>query len=194
VRLEPDGQAPQWETGPDQHLGAITARLEWSSLCGGIDGRPRPLELALGCLYELADGRRGAVQAWNGKGRFDGPPFVQLLEAETAGLSGSQKLRVNGEHWPQIRRLAVFAFIPNGAPSWRASTIALEISATNRSPVLLELAGGAEGCGMLALTLLENRSQAVTIHRLAQYLPGHHELDGTLGWELAWSVRAEDAR
>jgi tellurite resistance protein TerA len=194
VRLEPGGEALFWETGPDKHLGAITAKLAWSSLCGGIDGRPRPLELALGCLYELQDGRRGVVQAWDGKGRFDRPPFVQLLDAEIAGLSGSQKLRINGEHWPQIRRLALFGFIPNGAPSWRASTVSLDISATDRSPVLLELGKGMEGFGMVALTLLDNRRQAVSIERLAQFLPGHHELDRTLDWGLAWSVRPEDSR
>jgi len=194
VRLDEGAEAPHWDTGPDKHLGAITAKLAWSSQCGGIDGRPRPLELTLGCLYELQDGRRGVVQAWNGKGRFDGPPFLQLLDAEIAGLSGSQKLRINGERWPQIKRFALFGFIPRGAPSWRASNVSLEISATDRSPVLLELDRGSEGSGMVALILIENRSQTVAIKRLAQFLPGHHELDRTLEWGLAWGVRPEDLR
>lgn len=195
VRLDPGAEpAPPWKTGADSHLGAITAKLTWSSRCGGIDGRPRPLELTLGCLYELQDGRRGAVQSWDHNGRLDGPPFVQVSPAESAGSTGSQNLRINGEQWPKMKRLALYGFIPNGAPSWRSAALSLELSATNRNPVLLELNERVEGCGMAALILLENRDGDVAFTRLARFLPGHHELDRELGWGLSWRVRDDASR
>jgi tellurite resistance protein TerA len=194
VRLGPGTDAPRWKTGLEDRLGAMSAKLTWSSQCGGIEGRPRPLELALGCLYELRDGRRGAVQSWDYNGQYDTAPFLQLLSIEAAGLSGSQKLRINGERWSKISRLALYGFIPAGAPSWRSSALSLEISATNRDRLRLELNEGVEGCGLVALLLIENQEEEVAFTRLARFLPGHHELDAELGWGLTWSVRAGDRR
>jgi tellurite resistance protein TerA len=193
IALRAGGPPHAWSIGSADHLGAVSARLTWTSQCGGIDGRPRPLELALGCLYELQDGRRGAVQAWDYNGQFDTPPFTQLSPVESGGVD-SQKLRINGGQWPRIKRLALYAFIPDGAPSWRSASVSLEISATNREQVLLEPDRGVEGLGMLALVLLENRHDDVSFVPLGRFLPGHHELDRELGWGLAWRIRPRGQR
>lgn len=189
VRLDGGGTSSHiWPVESGLHLGAISARLSWNSQCGGLDGRPRALELELGCLYELQDGRSGAVQSWDGSGRFDASPFVQLSPAKTDGGTGEQLLRVNGEQWQRIKRIVLYGFIPHGAPSWRAATVSLKTSATDRKPVMLTLDGGVEGCGMAALILIGNRGGDVAFTRLARFLTGHQELNAELGFDLSWRV------
>lgn len=189
VRLNSRTDGHRWESSPDGHFGAITAKLLWSSRCGGVAGRARPLELAFGCLYELQDGRRGTVQSWDYNGLFDAPPFIQLSPGQFDGVAGDQTLRINGEHWPHIKRLALYCFVNEGAPSWHSSSVMLDLSVTNRNPLRLELVEGIEGCGMVALVLLENIAGDVVISRLAKVLPGHQELDQALQWGLSWKVR-----
>ncbi|MCD8520333.1 MAG: hypothetical protein LRY57_03425 [Alphaproteobacteria bacterium] len=44
------------------------------------------IDLDLGCLYELQDGTRGALQAFGDKyGNFDAPPYISLSGDERTG-------------------------------------------------------------------------------------------------------------
>jgi tellurite resistance protein TerA len=187
VRLGPDRTSHRWSVGDTGGLGQISVRLSWSGQCGGLGGRPRKLELALGCLYELQNGERGAVQSWDGSGALDAAPFVQLSSAEST--DASQRLRVNGEQWQKLRRLALYAFIPEGASSWRGASVTVEVSAGGREAIHLSLEGGIDGCGIVGLLLLENTGNEAVFTRLARFMAGHQELDQALDWGLRWRVR-----
>lgn len=189
TRLGESLESYRWRAGAQEHLGALTAKLAWTSQCGGLGGRPRALDLTFGCLYELKDGRRGAVQPLDGKGNFDGPPYVQLLEAEAGGAGGTRKLRLNGEQWPQMKRLILYAYIADGAPSWASAVLGLEIAATNRPPLMLEMREGIDGCGLVALLKLENKDDDVVFTRIARFMISHQELDRDFGWGLSWKIR-----
>lgn len=170
-------------------FGEIAVRLTWSSQSGGLQGRPRPLELGLGCFYELQDGRKGLVQSWDTNGQFDAAPYVHLTAAEISGAGTEQKLRINGERWPLIRKLTVFAFLQSGAPGWRTASLSLAISTSGETPVSLQITEGPDGNAMLGLVSLDNRDSEIEIGRLARYAVGHQELDQELGWELRWKTR-----
>ncbi|MEM9469832.1 MAG: hypothetical protein AAF988_06695, partial [Pseudomonadota bacterium] len=54
----------------------------------GVDNTPMPkgVDLDVGCLYELQDGQRGAIQAFGKRfGSFDEPPFMALSGDERTG-------------------------------------------------------------------------------------------------------------
>ncbi len=79
---------------------------------GGAGG----IDLDLAALYELADGRKGVVQALgNTFGDLDGPPYVKLDADDRTGSSAAgETLFINLDHTADIRRILVFAFIYEG--------------------------------------------------------------------------------
>ncbi|MEO7692227.1 MAG: TerD family protein [Sphingomonas sp.] len=189
VKLTAALQGAIWSGSPSPDFGEISARLMWSSQCGGLQGRPRPLELGLGCFYELQDGRKGVVQSWDSKGQFDAPPYVHLEHVESAGTRGEQKLRINGAKWPTIRKLTLFAYLQSGAPSWHTASLSLTLSTPGEAPVSIDVEEGTDGSGIVALVSLEQRSGEIVFTRLARFAIGHQELDQDLGWDLRWKTR-----
>jgi len=65
------------------------------------------VDLDIGCLYEMNDGTRGALQAFGEKfGNFDKPPFISLSGDERTGDAEGhdEYLLVNGAKWNEIKR------------------------------------------------------------------------------------------
>lgn len=100
-----------WDARPPQaKQGGFLKRLAAS----------RGIDLDLGCLYELADGTKGVVQALgNAFGQLDAAPYILLNGDDRSGAnSGGEDLFVNLAHAAKIRRVLVFACIYEGAPSF----------------------------------------------------------------------------
>lgn len=75
------------------------------SLFGGNNG----IDLDLGCLYELKDGRKGAVQAL---GNLLVAPFISLDGDDRSGnFAKGENLKINGNQIIQFKRILVYTFI-----------------------------------------------------------------------------------
>ncbi|MFP3548428.1 hypothetical protein SB748_34140, partial [Rhizobium sp. SIMBA_035] len=85
--------------------GEITINLNWnrapqSSSGGGffaaLRGKTGGIDLDVGCLFEMKNGRKGAVQAvGHAFGDFTGEPFIQLLgDDRTGAKSDGEWLRI----------------------------------------------------------------------------------------------------
>jgi len=115
--------------------GTIRVNLNWSS---GV-AKPQPtggffkklaaqaqaakgIDLDLGCLYELADGSKGVVQALgNAFGSLDRPPWIKLDgDDRTGGGTSGENMSINLEQPGRFRRVLIFAMIYEGAPNWAA--------------------------------------------------------------------------
>ncbi len=116
------GQKVNLEKKGSASLGEILVNLNWnstpkkqgflSSLLGGGEG----IDLDLGCLYELKDGRKGAVQALgNAFGSLNNPPFISLDgDDRTGAAAAGENLRINGDRLSDIKRVLVYTFIYEG--------------------------------------------------------------------------------
>lgn len=184
IRLDATRPSHIWPFASGDHPGQVSAILRWSSPAGGLNGRPRTLELALGCLYELTDGSRGAVQAWDSNGAYDRAPWLELVSVG-AGLSNERKLVLNGEYLHLIRRLALYAFIPFEAPNWKGAVVELELAAAGHKPVSVAVNYARDGFGLLGLVNLSGEGGLGLAWSGQAYL-GHQDLDRDLGWDLAW--------
>jgi tellurite resistance protein TerA len=171
-----------WNQNPDgQAKGGFLKKM--LSAGGGID-------LDLACLFELADGRKGVVQALgNAFGSFDGPPYVQLDADDRTGASvGGENLFVNLAHVRDIRRLLVFAFIYEGVASFDKADAVVTLTPASGAPIevrLDERAGNARMCGIAQLT---SNGSDFTVSREIRYVSGHRELDQAFGWGLNWTA------
>ena len=155
---------------------------------GGID-------LDLGCMYELADGRRGLVQALgNAWGDFEREPFIRLdADDRTGAVSGGENLYINGERFDGIRRALIFSFIYEGVPNWAATDGVVTITAPEQAPIEVRLDGGGNQM-MCAIALIENRGGSLQVTKLAEYFQqekgtsAHELMDRHFGFGLRWKT------
>lgn len=82
--------------------GEILINLNWSQPERSGWGRQNGIDLDLGCLYELWDGRKGTVQALgNAFGSLINPPYISLDGDDRTGTStDGENLRVNSAMIP----------------------------------------------------------------------------------------------
>ncbi|MDX6255198.1 MAG: tellurite resistance protein TerA, partial [Frankiales bacterium] len=149
------------------------------------------IDLDLGCLYELADGRKGVVQALgNAFGALDRPPYIQLDADDRSGSSaGGENLFVNLDHARDIRRILVFAFIYEGVPAWDQADGVVTLFPAAGQPIEVRLDENAAGARSCAIALIDNSHGDLTINREVKYINGAQDaLDRAYGWGMNWQA------
>jgi len=155
-------------------------------LAGGSKG----IDLDLGCLYELADGKKGVIQALgNAFGALDRAPYVQLDgDDRSGGGGGGENLSINLDRLSDIRRLLVFAFIYEGVPAWDKADGVVTLFPQGAAPIEVRL-DESSGSRMCALALLENRGGQLVVNREVKYIKGAQDaLDREYGWGMDWQA------
>ena len=150
-------------------LGEILINLNWNSQpiysnaygCGssGID-------LDLGCMYELNDGRKGVVQALgNAFGSLTAPPYISLDGDDRTGASlDGENLRINGNMVSQIRRILVYTFIYEGVANWQQADATVTIKCPGTQDLIIKMDSfnsSQKMCGLAMLTNVNNETFSV---------------------------------
>jgi len=214
VTLEKRGDKVSLDKRSGRGFGRIHVNLNWNQsataapqpaktgffdklMSGATAGRKGRggIDLDLGCMYELADGRRGLVQALgNAWGDFDREPFIRLdADDRTGATAGGENLFINGERFDQIRRALIFSFIYEGVPNWSATDGVVTIAAPEQAPIEVRLDGGGNQM-MCAIALIENRGGSLQVTKLAEYFQqqggtsAHELMDRHFGFGLRWKT------
>ncbi len=176
-------------------LGEILVNLNWNakpvkqgffaSLMGGGG-----IDLDLGCLYELKDGRKGAVQALgNAFGQLAAPPFIALDGDDRTGTSkAGENLRINGNQIAQIKRVLVYTFIYEGVANWQQADATVTIQYPGAEDLIVKMDSYNSTNKMCGLALLENvNDETFSVEKIVQFYPGHSALDQAFGWGMRWT-------
>ena len=182
----------------DGDFGEIKINLNWNrtSPSGGggffasLRGKSGGIDLDVGCLYELENGKKGAVQALgNAFGDFRDEPFIQLMgDDRTGSVSDGEWLRINGKEWRKVRRVLVYAFIYEGAPNWQATDGVITLYIPGEAPIEVRLSEEGGTKGMCAIALLENIGGSVKVNRKVEFYKGHSDMDKAFGWGMRWAA------
>ncbi len=175
--------------------GRMRVNLAWnarpaSSGGGGflkkLTGAGKGIDLDLGALFELADGRKGVVQALGGSfGAIDAPPYV-LLDGDDRTGGGGENMTINLDRLSEIKRVLVFAFIYEGVPAWDQADGVVTLFPQGAAPIEVRL-DESSGSRMCALALLENRGGSLSVTREVKYIDGAQDaLDRAYGWGMDW--------
>jgi len=165
----------------------------------GAPAAPTGIDLDLGCMYEMSDGRPGLVQALgNAWGDFDRPPFIKLEGDDRTGqVSGGENIYINGEHFAHIKRALIFAFIYQGAPNWAATDGVVTINMPEQAPIEVRLDGGGNQM-MCAIAMIENNNGNLQVTKLVEYFAqqgresAHQLMDRRFGYGLRWTTGSKD--
>ena len=191
------GQKVNLEKKGSASLGEILVNLNWnstpkkqgflSSLLGGGEG----IDLDLGCLYELKDGGKGAVQALgNAFGSLNNPPFISLDgDDRTGAAAAGENLRINGDRLSDIKRVLVYTFIYEGVANWKQADATVTIKYPGAEDIVVKMDTFNSSNIMCGLVLFENQNdQTFSVEKIVQFYQGHRELDKAFNWGMQWKA------
>ncbi|MCI8485381.1 MAG: Tellurium resistance [Lachnospiraceae bacterium] len=191
------GQKVSLEKKSPAGLGEILVNLNWNSkpvkkgFLSGLLGGSQGIDLDLGCLYELKDGSKGAVQALgNSFGSFDRPPFISLDgDDRTGAAAAGENLRINGNRIADIKRVLVYTFIYEGVANWQQADAIVTIKYPGAEDLIVKMDSYNSSNIMCGLALFENQEdQTFSVEKIVQFYPGHRELDQAFGWGMRWQA------
>lgn len=177
-------------------LGEILVNLNWNSqpirkgfLSSLFGSGGSGIDLDLGCLFELKDGRKGTVQALgNAFGSLAMPPYIALDGDDRTGASAAgENLRINGNRISQIKRILVYTFIYEGVANWQQADATVTIKYPGAEDLVVKMDSYNTQNRMCALALLENvNDETFSVEKVVQFYLGHQDMDRAFGWGLNW--------
>ena len=181
-------------------VGEVHINLNWSQpekpkglfasllSSGGID-------LDLGCLYELQDGSKGAVQALgNAFGSLTSKPYIALDgDDRTGSSSDGENMRINGSMIPKIKRILIYTFIYEGAANWQQAKGVVTVKCPGNQDIIVKMDEYGSSEKMCAIALLENKGgDTLSIEKVVRFFRGHEEMDRNFRWGLRWVAGSKD--
>lgn len=191
------GQKVNLEKKSVSGLGEILVNLNWNtgSSNGGflskLLNKNQPIDLDLGCLYELKDGRKGTVQALgNAFGSLSHAPYISLDgDDRTGAVAAGENLRINGNKLSEIKRILVYTFIYDGIVNWRQADAVVTIKYPGAEDLVVKMDTFNSSDIMCGLALFENQNdQTFSVEKIVQFYDGHQMLDRAFGWGMSWKV------
>lgn len=189
------GQKVSLKKNASKGLGEILVNLNWNStpvnkgffasLFGGNSG----IDLDLGCLYELKNGRKGTVQALgNAFGSLTSEPYISLDGDDRTGVSAAgENLRINGDKIADIKRILVYTFIYEGVANWQQADATVMIKYPGAEDLVVKMDSYNTQNKMCALALLENvNDETFSVEKIVQFYPSHQAMDQAFHWGLRW--------
>ncbi|MFH8439074.1 TerD family protein [Streptomyces sp. NPDC018007] len=167
----------------------------WGAKLGRAVAVHGDLDLDLCALYELADGRKGVVQALgNAFGALDRPPFVHLDgDDRTGAVSSGENMTINLDHKHLLRRVLIFVTIYEGARSFADLHATVTLQPQHGAPIDFSLDECTVPSTVCALALLTNEGGDLTVRREACYLvpdrgvSPQRTIDAAYGWGMNWT-------
>ena len=166
-------------------LGEVLINLNWKQPSGFFS---HPIDLDLGCLFELKDGSKGAIQALgNSFGSLNYPPYISLDGDDRTGASSNgENLRINGKMISMIRRVLVYTFIYDGIANWKGADGVVTVKCPGSPDIIVRMDEYGSKYAMCAIAMLENVNDTFTVEKIVSFFPGHRYMDQAFGWGLEW--------
>lgn len=167
----------------------------WGAKLGRAVAMHADLDLDLCALYELADGRKGVVQALgNAFGALHQPPYM-LLDGDdrTGAVSSGENLTINLDHIKDFRRIVIFVTIYEGARSFADLNATVTLQPQHGAPVEFSLDECTVPSTVCALALLTSDGGDLVVQREARYLvpdrgvSPQRTIDHAYGWGMNWT-------
>jgi tellurite resistance protein TerA len=177
-----------WNQGGSKKVTGFLTSLLGGEKKGGVD-------LDLGCLFELKNGQKGAVQALgNSFGNLSAAPYIALDGDDRTGESTEgENLRVNGGKVSQIKRILVFTFIYKGAANWKEVDGVVTLKYPGQEDIIVRMDEYGSSQTMCGIALLENKNdETFTVEKIVKFFNGHEALDRAFGWGMKWVAGSKD--
>lgn len=145
------------------------------------------LDLDLGCLYRLKNGRKGVIQALgNSFGSIKSEPYILLDGDDRSGDNAEGETLVFSKI-EEMDLAIVFAFIYEGAPNWKDAKGIATIKQPDNPDIIINLNDSSSKM-MVGIAMLLNKDNDLKIEKLEKYYSGHKALDDDFGFGFNWTA------
>ena len=190
------GKKVSLKKGSQSGLGEILINLNWNAKPAkkglfGVFGGGQGIDLDLGCLFELKDGQKGAVQALgNAFGSLPHLPFIALDgDDRTGAVTTGENLRIDGNKIALFKRILVYTFIYEGVANWQQADAVVTIKYPGAEDLIIKMDSYNSNDVMCGLALLENvNDETFSVEKIVQFYPGHQALDAAFHWGMRWQA------
>ncbi|HTK85359.1 MAG TPA: Tellurium resistance protein TerA [Patescibacteria group bacterium] len=150
----------------------------------------RKVDLDLGCLYELKNGERGAIQAFGDMfGDYNRAPWIKLSEDARKGrrLEDGEFILINGGKWPEIKRMLIYVYIYGESVAWDQVRPRIGITIPGEEQITAFPGLHDSTLSVAAIAGLENSNNGIKVINYTEYFPGHAEMDRAFGYGIQWT-------
>lgn len=194
VTLEKRGARQSVDLKKDGRAGAqkFHVNLNWDDPSAGKSkgffgfGKPAPVDLDLGCMYQLKDGEAGVIQPIGGNyGSRNGTPFIFLDKDDRSGSAA------DGENLyllrpDLIRKVVLFALIYEGTANFSTVHGQMSIKDDTGTEIQIKLDNPDARLKFCAVALIEARDAGLEIVKEERYFAGHRFCDQHYGFGFDW--------
>ncbi|RKN44765.1 TerD family protein [Streptomyces hoynatensis] len=153
------------------------------------------LDLDLCALFELADGRKGVIQALgNAFGSLHQPPYMHLDgDDRTGAFTQGENLSINLDHAKDLRRVVIFVTIYSGARSFQDISATVTLTPERGAPVDFTLDECTVPSPVCVLAVLTNEGGELVVQREVRYLvpergvSPQRTVDYAYGFGMQWT-------
>jgi tellurite resistance protein TerA len=190
---------------PENGFDNIHIGLAWDNMvvekAGGFMGlikkmQKQGVDLDLGCFFELTNGTRGVLQPFgNLFGALDKIPYIKSSGDERTGDADGddEVLTINGQKWPEIKRVLIYTYIYKGAVDW--SKIKPEVNIKiidSEAPIIIKPGLKTTNMTVCALATIHNVKNSIQIKTHGEYFTSQAAMDRAFGYGLEWEDGAKD--
>ncbi len=189
------GQKVSLKKNDVKGLGEILINLNWNSrpldagFFASLFKKNPGIDLDLGCLYELKNGKKGTVQALGRTfGSLREAPYISLDgDDRTGACADGENLRINGNRISEIKRILIYTFIYEGIANWKQADARVRIQYPGAEDLIVKMDHYDTQNMMCALALFENvNDETFSVEKLVQFYSGHRTMDQAFQWGLQW--------
>ncbi len=183
-------------------IGEIKINLDWSK--GGLLKQMfgKPIDLDLGCFYELRDGKKmllDGLQFSHGRGGnrdqqtrqgcYTKTPFIWHKGDDRGGSSESgETILVNPIGIPNIKRIIVYTFIFEGVAKWADTNAIVKVSVPGCENVVVQMGKQSSMKRFCAIASIEvNTDNSIEVQKLVTFHDSHSDCDKQYGWGFNYS-------
>lgn len=165
----------------------------FSKLMGGGSGTGE-IDLDLGCLFEMTNGAKGAIQPLGKSfGNFDYPPYIlHLGDDRTGAFAEGENMKINLAHTGEIRRVLIYAYIYEGVPNWASTDAVVTVKVPGQPVLEVPMGAQTDNRPFCAIALLEMAGGNIKVTRQVSFHQGHKDCDETYSWGLRWVAGSKD--
>lgn len=148
------------------------------------------IDLDVGCLYTLKNGKRGVIQAFGELfGNLENEPYIFLSGDERTGDADGEdeKIIINGAKWSEIKQIIIYIYIYSGASKWDEVQPQIQVRVPGENPMIVSLHAKRQQLPLCAVAGLENIREGIKMTNFLEYFPGHAEMDRAFGYGLEWT-------
>lgn len=162
----------------------------FSKILGGGNG----IDLDLGCLFEMQNNIKGAIQPLgNSFGSFNQPPYIfHLGDDRTGAFAQGENMKINLAHINQLNRVLIFTYIYEGVPNWASTDGIVTINVPGQPKLEVPMGSQMDTRNFCAIAMLDFRGTEINVTKLVSFHKGHPECDQEYGWGLRWTAGSKD--